>query len=156
MRSYSPESIQFAEENKMKALFALSQIISSHGWRTRWIAPFGGNFAFPSARPWKGKRNNFISFPLKHFLHKISLHCVPIVSSSIFPSKTKKMRVFVGKIIYVPRTTPVALRRYMNKDYSGRSLRQCLTFFFRDKHSQSSPKDFWIFFPGERQDGKHF
>lgn len=128
MRSYSPESIQFAEENKMKALLALSQIISSHGWRTRWMALFGRNFAFPSARPWKGKRNNFISFPLKHFLRKF--HFIVFQSSPLpsFPRK-QKMRVFVGKIIYVPRTTPVALRRYMNKDYSGRSLRQCLTFF---------------------------
>lgn len=151
MRSYSPESIQFAEENKMKALFALSQIISSHmaGARDELLcARRKLRLSFGEALAGK-KGRNFISFPLKHFLCKISLHCVPIVSSSIFPFEAaKKMRVFVGKIIYVPRTTPVALRRYMNKDYSGEIISSVLNIFFSRQTLSILPKRLLNFLPG--------
>lgn len=80
MRSYSPESIQCAEENKMKALLALSRKSSLlvDGARDELLS-----FAFPFGNEQQGAlegkaKNNFISFPLKHFLRKISLHCVPI------------------------------------------------------------------------------
>lgn len=145
MRSYSPESIQCAEENKMKALLALSRKSSLlvDGARDELLS-----FAFPFGNERRGAlegkaKNNFISFPLNIFSAKFHFIVFQSVSSSIFPSTNKKMRVFVGKIIYVPpRTTPVALRRYMNKDYSEGSTASVLHIFFRDKHSQSSPEDF--------------